>query len=70
MKALALLRPDSGVAAMQSINVTVLNPLFLCLFLGTAPGAVRVWRDYVAGWTRAPYPYLRGARNHDKQEFL
>ncbi|MBI3527351.1 MAG: DUF1772 domain-containing protein [Betaproteobacteria bacterium] len=35
MKALARLRPDSGIAAMQSINVAVLNPLFLGLFLGT-----------------------------------
>lgn len=36
MSALARLRPDSGIAAMQAINVTVLNPLFLGLFLGTA----------------------------------
>ena len=26
-----------GMAAMQSINVTVLNPLFLATFMGTAP---------------------------------
>ncbi|AXK40670.1 DUF1772 domain-containing protein [Crenobacter cavernae] len=36
MKALARLPPDSGIASMQSINVAVLNPLFLTLFLGTA----------------------------------
>ncbi|RJG10112.1 DUF1772 domain-containing protein [Pseudomonas cavernicola] len=36
MKALARLHPESGIAAMQSINVAVLNPLFLSLFLGTA----------------------------------
>jgi uncharacterized membrane protein len=36
MKALARIHPSSGVAAMQSINVTVLNPGFLGLFLGTA----------------------------------
>jgi len=30
-------RPDSeGIAAMQAINKTVLNPLFLGLFIGTA----------------------------------
>ncbi len=36
MQGLARLRPESGVAAMQAINVTVLNPLFLGSFMGTA----------------------------------
>ena len=36
MKALARLHPENGIAAMQAINVTVLNPLFLAFFLGTA----------------------------------
>ena len=36
MKALAALPPLQGVAAMQSINVVVLNPAFLGVFLGTA----------------------------------
>lgn len=36
MKALARIPAPSGIAAMQAINVTVLNPLFLSLFLGTA----------------------------------
>jgi uncharacterized membrane protein len=36
MKALARLSPANGIAAMQSINVAVLNPLFLAAFLGTA----------------------------------
>ena len=36
MKALAQLPPSQGVAAMQRINVVVLNPLFLGVFLGTA----------------------------------
>lgn len=107
MKALARIHAGSGIAAMQSINVVVLNPLFLGLFIGTAviclllaiysllrwqspatvwllagsalyiigtfivtiafnvprnetlarvdashPEAIRVWRNYVAGWTR------------------
>lgn len=34
MRALARLPPAQGMAAMQSINVTVLNPLFLSLFVG------------------------------------
>lgn len=36
MRALAQLPPAHGVAAMQRINVVVLNPLFLGVFLGTA----------------------------------
>src|SRR3954453_3000242 len=36
MKALARLPADEGMAAMQSINVVVLNPMFLGVFLGTA----------------------------------
>lgn len=36
MKTLARLPPAHGIAAMQSINVTVINPLFLAAFLGTA----------------------------------
>jgi uncharacterized membrane protein len=36
MKALAQVAPASGIAAMQSINVVVLNPGFLGLFMGTA----------------------------------
>ena len=36
MRALARLSPSEGIAAMQSINITVLNPWFLGAFLGTA----------------------------------
>jgi uncharacterized membrane protein len=36
MGALARISPPSGIAAMQAINVVVLNPLFLGLFMGTA----------------------------------
>ncbi|WP_271411975.1 anthrone oxygenase family protein [Pseudomonas sp. Q1-7] len=107
MQALADIAPAAGIAAMQAINKTVLNRLFLATFLGTAAacglltlyafvhwevagtfflllgslsyllgtfgvtlafnvprnnalakldaegaGAVAVWRDYVAHWTR------------------
>src|SRR6478672_2769045 len=40
MKALARLRPAQGIAAMQSINVVVLNPWFLGVFVGTAAACV------------------------------
>ena len=36
MRALSRLPPGEGMAAMQSINVAVLNPWFLGTFLGTA----------------------------------
>jgi uncharacterized membrane protein len=36
MGALGRLPPMHGIAAMQSINILVINPLFLCAFMGTA----------------------------------
>jgi uncharacterized membrane protein len=36
MKALGRLPAPQGIAAMNSINVTILNPLFLLVFAGTA----------------------------------
>jgi uncharacterized membrane protein len=36
MPALSKLEPHQGILAMQSINRTILNPLFLVLFMGTA----------------------------------
>jgi len=36
MKALERVAPSCGMAAMQSINVVVLNPVFLGAFVGTA----------------------------------
>lgn len=35
MRALAQLKPDRGIAAMQAINITVINPWFITAFLGT-----------------------------------
>ena len=36
LRALARLPPAQGLAAMQSINIVVINPVFLGVFLGTA----------------------------------
>jgi uncharacterized membrane protein len=36
MKALGKLPPNEGLAAMQQINIVILNPLFLGVFMGTA----------------------------------
>jgi len=40
MTALARLPAEQGIAAMQSINITVLNPLFSLVFMGTAFASV------------------------------
>src|SRR5690242_17039688 len=66
MSALARLPSAQGIAAMQSINVVVINPKFLGVFMGTALLCVALgvsslmmwpenggefWHDYVEGWT-------------------
>src|SRR5262245_19819654 len=42
MKALARLPSAEGIGAMQSINVAIINPLFLAVFFGTAVACVLV----------------------------
>ena len=60
MKALARVPAHEGIAAMQSINVVVLNPSFLGTFAGTAlvsiiaaGVAVMNWGDPAAAWLLA-----------------
>ncbi len=55
MKALGRLQPEQGIAAMQAINVTVLNPWFFAVFFGTGVGCIFLaifallqWGDPVA----------------------
>jgi uncharacterized membrane protein len=47
MRALEQLAPVMGISAMQRINVTVINPLFLGPLLGTAP--LLAFSAYLAG---------------------
>jgi uncharacterized membrane protein len=42
MKALARLPLAEGVAAMQAINIAILNPVFLATFFGTAAACLLV----------------------------
>ena len=42
VKALARLPASEGIAAMQSINVVVVNPVFLAVFLGTVVACIVV----------------------------
>lgn len=40
MQALAKLTPERGIEAMQWINKTVINPMFLGVFMGMAPFSI------------------------------
>ena len=60
MTALARLGAPQGIAAMQSVNVAILNPLFLMVFMGTAilslvtaVGAIWNWSSAGSGWMLA-----------------
>jgi uncharacterized membrane protein len=57
MDALDRLPPAQGIAAMQSINVVILNPLFFAVFFGTALAALVLavvavvqWQQPGAAW--------------------
>jgi uncharacterized membrane protein len=58
MKALARLSPAEGIAAMQSINVTVINPLFMAVFLGTAAASLVVAVAALLRWSEPGAVYL------------
>jgi len=60
MKALARLPPPQGIAAMQSINILAVTPLFMTALFGTAllclplvVISVMTWGDYRAPWLLA-----------------
>ena len=58
MKALVRLPPADGMAAMQSINITVLNPWFLGVFLGTAVICVLLLAWTLLLWNQNGSMYL------------
>ena len=61
MKALAQLPASQGVAAMQRINVVVLNPLFLGVFMGTAVLAAGCVTSAFFPWSVPRSPLLLAA---------
>lgn len=62
MKALSRLPSSEGMAAMQSINVVVLNPLFLGAFMGTTVVSLLVAILAINAWEQPAAPYfLTGA---------
>jgi uncharacterized membrane protein len=58
MKAFARMPPAEGIAAMQSINVVVLNPLFLGAFMGTAVISLLIAVLAVKWWETPSAPWL------------
>lgn len=58
MKALARIQPPQGIAAMQSINIVVINPLFLGAFLGTAVACLVLAVSTLFAWGAPGAAYL------------
>ncbi len=58
MTALGRLRPDQGIAAMQSVNVAVLNPWFFAAFFGTAAACVVLGFVSLFNWNEPGAIYL------------
>lgn len=58
MPALARLQPAQGIAAMQSINITVMNPWFMTAFLGTAAACLFLAISSLLKWQQPGAAYL------------
>ena len=58
MKALARLQPAQGIAAMQSINVLAVTPVFMTALLGTGVLCVALGAWALADWHEASSPWL------------
>lgn len=58
MKAFARLSPAEGITAMQSINVVIINPIFLSVFFGTAVACVLVIIISLLRWQEPGVVYL------------
>lgn len=58
MSALARLPAAQGIAAMQSINLTVINPWFMIAFLGTAIACILLAISSLLKWQQPGVAYL------------
>ena len=58
MNALARLPPAHGIAAMQSINIAVINPIFMAVFMGTALSSVFLAVASLLKWQSPRTGYL------------
>jgi uncharacterized membrane protein len=50
MKALGRIAPEQGIAAMNSINIVVINPSFMLVFMGTALACLLLAAGSTAWW--------------------
>lgn len=58
MSALARLQPAQGIAAMQSINITAINPLFMLALFGTAAACIFLAVSSLLKWHQPGAAYL------------
>lgn len=58
MRALARLPSTEGIAAMQSINIAIINPVFLAAFFGTTAACVLIVIASLLRWQDAGAVYL------------
>jgi uncharacterized membrane protein len=58
MSALAQRPNAEGIAAMQAINITVINPLFMGVFLGTALACIFLLISSLSKWHQPGTIYL------------
>jgi uncharacterized membrane protein len=58
MPALARLQPPQGIAAMQSINITAINPLFMLAIFGTAAACILLAVSSLFKWQQPSAVYL------------
>ncbi len=58
MPALARLQPPQGIAAMQSINITAINPLFMVALFGTASACLLLTIAVLCKWQQSGAVYL------------
>jgi uncharacterized membrane protein len=58
MNALARLQPTQGIAAMQSINIMAISPLFMAVFLGTAAACIFLLISSLLKWHQPDAAYL------------
>lgn len=60
MKALSRLPDSEGIAAMQSINIVVLNRWFLGIFMGTAVICLALFGIAIFNWDTSVSPWMLG----------
>ena len=58
ISALARLQPSQGIAAMQSINITAINPLFMIALFGTALACLFLAVSVLFKWHQSGAVYL------------